>query len=341
MPFDRGSWDGSESRWASADDYCASSLIDENPAGQPKTKALCKLPVRNPGRGSYSIPAMQAAFAALRGGRGGVQASEDSKRKAMDRLMRLYSEAGLEKPADTSLRSGEEEVVEQRSAALVDLDASEDGSEFRGYAAVFDSPTEFELQDGTTIVESIERGAFRKILAEGRNVPMLWDHQHAWPLATTRAGTLKLAEDPKGLRVEAHIGDDFMSNFVRARVQRGEVSGMSYGFVAGPGNQRFSNRDGKTLRKLTGFRRLLDVSPTWDPANQQTAAELRRLSMLAHDLQVQDLNDLQDLSGEPAMGDDLSQLGDSQLEGDGLDIDAGAVVSVNRRSWRQTIAHLS
>jgi phage head maturation protease len=55
---------------------------------------------------------------------------------------------------------------------------------------------------------------------------------------------------------------------------------MSFGFVAGAGNSKVEQRGGKPHRSLTGFKRLLDVSPTWDPAYTGTSAELRSLRAL-------------------------------------------------------------
>lgn len=158
--------------------------------------------------------------------------------------------------------------AELRSVAFTDVDAAADGSTFTGYAAVFDSEA-----DLGNFSESVSRGAFRKVLAAGPNVPMLWNHNPDYPLATTRAGTLRLTEDAKGLKVEAELGSDFVSDFLRERVRRGEVEGMSYGFVVG--EQKIEQRGAKPHRNLLGFKRLLDVSPTWDPAYAGTSAELR------------------------------------------------------------------
>lgn len=160
----------------------------------------------------------------------------------------------------------------KRSAAFTDVDVTPDGSSFDGYAAVFDQEADL---GGFT--ESIERGAFRKVLAQSQNVPMLWNHNPDWPLATTRAGTLTLAEDGKGLRVKATLADHFIGDMVRELVRRGDVSGMSYGFIAGPGNSRINERRSPPHRTLVGFHRLLDVSPTWDPAFDETEAEIRSL----------------------------------------------------------------
>ena len=44
-------WDGSASRWGTAEAYCSACLIDVNPKGQKKVKGLCHLPVKEPGGG--------------------------------------------------------------------------------------------------------------------------------------------------------------------------------------------------------------------------------------------------------------------------------------------------
>jgi uncharacterized protein len=187
---------------------------------------------------------------------------------------------------------------QKRSVEFVDIDTAADGSSFDGYAAVFDQ--EANLGAWT---EQVERGAFRKVLAQQANVPMLWNHNPDWPLATTRAGTLELSEDTKGLRVKATLADHFIGDMVRELVRRGDVSGMSYGFVAGPGNSHFDEQRTPPHRTLKGFTRLLDVSPTWDPAFDQTEAEIRSLIQTFSDSPAR----LQELvAGEHQQSDDAA-----------------------------------
>jgi HK97 family phage prohead protease len=124
--------------------------------------------------------------------------------------------------------------VEARSVAFTDVDASTDGSTFTGYAAVFDH--EADLGDFT---ESISRGAFRKAIGASGNIPMLYDHNPGLPvLATTGAGTLKLKEDGRGLRVEANVARHFIGDAVREMVSRGDIRGMSFGLSPAPGTPR-------------------------------------------------------------------------------------------------------
>jgi HK97 family phage prohead protease len=170
---------------------------------------------------------------------------------------------------------------EYRAVPFVDMEAAADGSKFTGYAAVFG-----EVADLGDFTESVQHGAFRKAIRNEPNVPMLWNHNDEHPpLATTRAGTLRLKEDQKGLKVEATIGNHYIADAVKEMVRRDEIAGMSYGFVAGEGNSRLEQRDNKMHRTLIGFNRLLDVSPTHDPAYIGTSAELRNMNSVAVDLQ--------------------------------------------------------
>lgn len=178
--------------------------------------------------------------------------------------------------------------VEARSVAFTDVDVSKDGWSFEGLAAVYDQ--EADLGDFT---ESMSRGAYRKVIAQGDNVPMLYHHNDALPvLATTRGGTLTLKDDAKGLRVKADIAQHYIGEAVRELVKRGDITGMSPGFIAGRGNSKIERRGAKVHRTITGFKKLLDVSPTWEPAYAGTTAELRSLRAL---LMAEDIDQLQQL----------------------------------------------
>jgi len=112
MTFSNKPWDGSASRWDTAEAYCAACLIDLNQGDGPKVKALCYLPVKDPG-GGYNRNGIHAAA----GGRGitrvqGVPA--EAKRAAARKLVSLYREmgevapesvyriAGMKRPAEKS-----------------------------------------------------------------------------------------------------------------------------------------------------------------------------------------------------------------------------------------------
>jgi HK97 family phage prohead protease len=169
-----------------------------------------------------------------------------------------------------------DELPNVRSATFDDLDFKDGGNVFLfdGYAAVYESVT-----DLGSFTEEVRSGAFDKVLegvAAGTEVvPMLHEHDPREFLASTRSGRLTLESDKRGLRVKAKLVKTDLSARVKALHDAGEVSGMSYGFVAGKGNATVSRSSSKPHRALHGFRKVLDVSTTWDPAYPSTEAHFR------------------------------------------------------------------
>lgn len=172
---------------------------------------------------------------------------------------------------------------EYRSANLVDAEIK--GMDFRGYAAVFDTPWSQDLIEAAGYVETVARGAFRKALTTATNVPLLWQHDRRDMLATTKSGTLKLKEDGKGLLVEAQLPDTGLGQYVREMIERGDVQGMSYGIQSLPADSVISKQDGVTHRSIANVRRLLDTTLTWEPAYPDTSVELRSMGFTALPLQ--------------------------------------------------------
>ena len=165
----------------------------------------------------------------------------------------------------------------KRSAQFDDLAVSEwsQGFKFEGHAAVFD-----EVADLGEFTESVERGAFRRVLTKGVNVPMLVDHNPGKFLVSTSSGNLRLREDETGLKVEADVPGTDEARNLRVLADSGEIRGMSYGFVCGRGNSTIAGKGkDKPHRSIKNFERLLDVSPTWNPAYRGTDAQFRSLAM--------------------------------------------------------------
>lgn len=102
----------------------------------------------------------------------------------------------------------------------------EDGGKFlEGYFAVFNS--DYEIWDGMT--ESIAPGAFASSLSG--DIRALVNHDSSLVLGRTKAGTLELREDSRGLwgRVTLNAADSDAVNLYE-RVRRGDVDGCSIGF---------------------------------------------------------------------------------------------------------------
>ena len=159
-------------------------------------------------------------------------------------------------------------VDEKRSIAYSNLEvrSENEGRTIVGYAAVWDSPSEF-----MGFTEYVKRGAFSKTLNDGADVRLLIDHEGV-PLARSKSGTLALEEDERGLRVEAELDP---ANPDAARIisamKRGDLSQMSFAFRT----VKDSWNNDRTVRELREVQ-LYDVSVVTFPAYEQTVAELRK-----------------------------------------------------------------
>lgn len=167
---------------------------------------------------------------------------------------------------------------------LADLEirAEGDGMTFTGYAAVFNSPSE----DLGGFRETIAPGAFARSLKRDRNIRMFLNHNTDVVLGATKAGTLRLAEDAKGLIVSADLPETTAGRDLAYLLARGDVDSMSFGFqtVRDTWTDASGNRTGsfqgvnRTLEEV----RLFEVSPvTGWPAYPATSASVRSLDDLA------------------------------------------------------------
>ena len=95
-----------------------------------------------------------------------------------------------------------------------------------GYFAVFNS----NYQVWSDMSESIAPGAFERTLKEA-DVRALVNHDTTLVLGRTKAGTLSLREDEKGLYGAIQINpNDQAAMDLYERVSRGDVDGCSFGF---------------------------------------------------------------------------------------------------------------
>ena len=165
--------------------------------------------------------------------------------------------------------------VEKRSITIDDFELRQagDGMSFTGYAAVFNSPSQ-----PLPFIETIAPGAFKRSLSARNNVRMLLNHDTSRVLGTTRAKTLRLSEDSKGLHVEADLPDTTYGRDLSVSMQRGDVDSMSFGFSVPRNGDRWSD-DGnqRTLVEV----RLHEVSVVTFPAYEATTASVRDYSALA------------------------------------------------------------
>jgi HK97 family phage prohead protease len=171
--------------------------------------------------------------------------------------------------AEEDSRSKMTKKIERRTFTIKNVEArqAEDGTmRLSGYAAVFNDdsvPLPF--------IERIAPGAFRKTLTETPDVRLLINHE-GLPLARTKNGTLRLAEDETGLYMDADLPDTQAARDLYTLVERGDVDQMSFAFRV----IRQKWNEGRTERTLTELSLADgDVSVVTYPAYPTTTVEAR------------------------------------------------------------------
>lgn len=166
--------------------------------------------------------------------------------------------------------------LERRELLFDDMEfrAENDGMTFRGYAAKFNAKSE-----PLPFTEIIAPGAFTRTLRSRNEIKAFVNHDTNMVIGSTRAGTLRLTQDDRGLLAEIDLPDTTYGRDLAVSVKRGDVSGMSFGFFVPKGGDSW-NED-FTVRTLTEIA-LTEVSPvTGFPAYRQTTAAVRALPRLA------------------------------------------------------------
>ncbi|MHA7871745.1 MAG: HK97 family phage prohead protease [Hyphococcus sp.] len=115
------------------------------------------------------------------------------------------------------------DTLERRAA---ELEIRAKGRTLAGYAATFGIRAKIADFD-----EVIEHGAFAASLAEGDKLALV-DHDATKLLARTRNGSLKLAEDTRGLHFEIAVPRTSLGADILALAEDGSLGGASFGFVA-------------------------------------------------------------------------------------------------------------
>jgi HK97 family phage prohead protease len=138
-----------------------------------------------------------------------------------------------------------------------------------GYAAVFGETADI----GGYFREIIARGAFTNTLRTA-DVRAYFDHDSGRVLGRSSSGTLRLTEDQKGLAVEIDLPDTSDGRDVRTLIERGDISGMSFSFIAV--RQEWDETADPPTRTLIEIE-LREVSIVSNPAYDGTSIALRSL----------------------------------------------------------------
>ena len=250
-------------------------------------------PAANPSSDDYPSPGVVAHL---------LWGSGPSKRAAQRTL--AYAEgvvARIEEENEGRAKGNALSKIETR-VTPIEFEVREDGDymTFEGYAAVFNSPSE-----PLPFIERIAPGAFKRSIDARNDIKLLWNHDTGTVLGSTRAGTLKLYEDTRGLKVIAQLPNTTAGRDASELLRRGDVDSMSFGFSVPAGGDDWS-QDGseRTLKSV----RLHEVSIVAFPAYSSTAGttSVRGLDKVAERANV-DADALADAIVKLEEGKELSE----------------------------------
>lgn len=156
------------------------------------------------------------------------------------------------------------------SDAELRVEPDGNGGRLTGYAAVFGERS----CDLGGFTEVIRRGAFRDALADS-DVRALFNHEPDNLLGREGNGTLRLTTDDRGLRYSVDLDDTDLSQFVRQKVRRGDLTGSSFTFSVPENGDSYESRGGQLVRTVEEVERVGDVGPVTFPAYQGTEVSAR------------------------------------------------------------------
>lgn len=144
-----------------------------------------------------------------------------------------------------------------------------------GYAALFNTPSGEGNLDGFR--ERVKPGAFTKSLKNGADVRCLLNHDANYVLGRTKAGTLRCAEDSRGLRFVCDLPDTQTARDIHESIKRGDIDQCSFAFrCISDAWSEVREKDGSTslYRDLLEVD-LLDVSAVTYPVYEDTSVDAR------------------------------------------------------------------
>lgn len=154
-----------------------------------------------------------------------------------------------------------------------------------GYAVRWNSLSEVIWDE---FREQFAPGAFADSLAAGVDVRALYEHDYSQLLGRTQSGTLQLIQDDTGLRFELTPPDTQLGRDVLTLVERGDLSGMSFGFRAL--QEAWDIGQSPYLRTITTAE-LTEITVTSMPAYPESAVEIAQRSLFTQHPQLRGASD--------------------------------------------------
>lgn len=173
--------------------------------------------------------------------------------------------------------------IKDREYRLIEIGAIEAREEqngekiVEGYATTYNREYSLYNDGSYEVKEQIDRGAFDD--AETKDTIMQYNHEGR-VFARISNGTLQLSSDEHGLKIRANLGGTEIGRQLYEEIKGGYTTKMSFGFTVAKQERTEEKDNGKIIihRKITGIRKLYDVSAVSLPANDTTEISARNFS---------------------------------------------------------------
>lgn len=190
----------------------------------------------------------------------------------MDKETRYTINGELRADEPTGTTPEDPEATEDDTKDKVD---DKNGKKISGYAIVFNKPSK-PIPDGkSSFTEIIDPKALEN--TDLSDVVMLSNHDYSKPLATVKAGTLKLNVDEKGLHFEATLPNTTDGSDTFENVKAGNIDSASFRF-ANASDQWSKDDDGNVTRTITNIGDIFEISSVTVPAYNDSSVEVAKRS---------------------------------------------------------------
>ena len=124
---------------------------------------------------------------------------------------------------------------------------------------------------------SVDLGGWREVIVAGAfdidgDIRALWQHDAAMVIGRTTAGTLLLRDDESGIYAESVPPDTSWARDALISIERGDVTGSSFGFYVDADEWVLTERE--VIRRVKRGT-LVEVSPVTFPAYPATSTSVR------------------------------------------------------------------
>ena len=153
----------------------------------------------------------------------------------------------------------------------------ESSRHIEGYALMFDTQSEY-----IGFYETIERGAVTQEMVDACDVFATFNHDMNKIFARSNMGkgSLTLTVDDIGLKYEFDAPNTVLGDELIEYLKRGDIDKSSFAFYMDPDDdeaETWESKDGVYFRTIHKIASILDVSPVWQPAYQDTSVSKRSL----------------------------------------------------------------